>query len=78
MQVVLSLGIHVNGTTVAREEDEGSSRATCSGRSKESLVQVEAQCRVQDVSPPGDLPEGWCSFCCCLFCKVAGCGDCEG
>ncbi|KAL6350101.1 hypothetical protein AAG906_004039 [Vitis piasezkii] len=62
VQVVLSLRIHVNGTTVAREEDEGSSRATCSGRSKESLVQVEAQCRVQDVSPPGDLLKDGAAF----------------
>ena len=62
VQVVLSLGIHVNGTTVAREEDEGNSHATCSGRSKESLVQVEARCGVQDVSPPGDLLKDGAAF----------------
>ena len=42
VKVVPSHGNHVNCVTVAREESEGSSHATCGGRSKERSVQVEA------------------------------------
>ena len=35
VKVVPSHGNHVNCVTVAREESEGSSHATCGGRSKE-------------------------------------------
>ena len=62
VQVVLSRGNLVNGVSEDREEGEGSSRATYSGRSKERSVQVEAQCGVQDVSPPGDFLKDGAAF----------------
>ena len=62
VQVVLSRGNLVNGVSEDREEGEGSSRVTYSGRSKERSVQVEAQCRVQDVSPPGDFLKDGAAF----------------
>lgn len=42
VSVVPSHGILVNGVSKDREEGEGSSHATCSGRPKERSIQVEA------------------------------------